>query len=782
MGWFYNLRISNKLVISFMLIALIAGMVGYVGITRIQVIENSNNSINKQQGQVQKGLSTLAQGFEKRRVLLKDMVICKDSAQLNKDRQSIAALDKKETDKLAEMKNSLSGTVIQASYMELCSALDQYASIKDEYLRLVEAGEIEEARVITSTGSGVQASNAVYTALDNFGAAIDLETRNLQEQNRKVVNQAVQIMLSLIIINMALAMLLGLFISRIINRPLKTMLKAADRLAVGDVKVKIDVDSNDEIGSLARSFSAMIENVLLQATVAEHLAVGDMDIEVDIKSEEDLLGHKLNEVLINLRLLIEEISRMYQNQKAGDIEALIPVEKFQGAYRDLAEGVNQVVELHVNNILAILDILGSYAEGDFAPVMAKLPGKQAVANEKMDLLRGNLLAVINEIANSTRSAIQGQLSERADAAKYPGDYGKIIAGLNEVMDAVANPISEISSVLQAMAEGCLNQSMEGMYAGDYSEIQAAINNTIKAFNKVLGEINQIAEQVAIGSGQVAESSQALSQASTEQAASVQEITATMNEVASQTRQNAVNANQASEMAGTVKENAVYGNREMQDMLNAMAEINDASNKISKIIKVIDEIAYQTNILALNAAVEAARAGQHGKGFAVVAEEVRNLAARSANAAKETTVMIEGSIAKVEMGTRIANETAQALNMINDGVSSVADLINEIAIASNDQATAINQVNVGIGEISEVTQMNTATSEESAAASEELASKAELLKQRVGRFELEGSQAIAENENYRPGNITRNHLRSAEKPVIPVHQKKISINLDPSDFK
>jgi methyl-accepting chemotaxis protein len=258
---------------------------------------------------------------------------------------------------------------------------------------------------------------------------------------------------------------------------------------------------------------------------------------------------------------------------------------------------------------------------------------------------------------------------------------------------------------------------------------------VKRNNEVLTNIASASEQVAAGSKQVSDASIALSQGATEQATSVEELTASLEEISSQTDLNAKNANQANELAETAKSNAVQGNTQMQEMLQAMEAINESSANISKIIKVIDEIAFQTNILALNAAVEAARAGQHGKGFAVVAEEVRNLAARSANAAKETTDMIEGSIKKVEGGTKIARETADALSKIVGGVEKVANLVNNIAIASNEQASGIGQINQGIMQVSQVIQTNSATSEESAAASEELSSQAGLLKEMVNKFKL-----------------------------------------------
>ena len=315
-------------------------------------------------------------------------------------------------------------------------------------------------------------------------------------------------------------------------------------------------------------------------------------------------------------------------------------------------------------------------------------------------------------------------------------FTKISDNLHLTVNTLKTYIEEISVALGAMASGDLSVVIQSDYRGDFVALKDSINSIAGSLSQVMSEINIAAEQVAAGTSQVSDGSQAISQGATEQAGAIEELSATLTQIAAQTKQNAMNANRANELTTAAQTDAANGNDQMKAMQNAMAEINDASENISKIIKVIDDIAFQTNILALNAAVEAARAGVHGKGFAVVAEEVRNLAGRSASAAKETTALIEGSIKKTEAGTRIADETAGALADIVVGVEKAAQLVSEIAAASGEQASGIAQVNQGIEQLSQVVQTNSATSEETAASAEELSSQAEMLKNMVGRFTLQ----------------------------------------------
>jgi X-X-X-Leu-X-X-Gly heptad repeat protein len=322
----------------------------------------------------------------------------------------------------------------------------------------------------------------------------------------------------------------------------------------------------------------------------------------------------------------------------------------------------------------------------------------------------------------------------AGHAKSRDEIGQTIVSFTGFI----NRVNEVSNVLETVATGDLTIDLAPL-----SERDVMGNSLCDMSEKLSGmfeEINQSAAQVSAGSKQVADGAQSLASGATQQAASIEELSASISDIAAKTKQNTGMAEKAAELANTIKKNAEKGSRQMDEMMAAVNDINEASGSISKVIKVIDDIAFQTNILALNAAVEAARAGQHGKGFAVVAEEVRNLAAKSAEAAKDTGGLIENSIEKANLGVNIANDTATSLEEIVSGINESSQIVGEIARSSEEQLSGIEQINSGIDQVASVVQHNSATAQQSAAASEEMSSQSAMLRDLIAQFKLKNSDA------------------------------------------
>lgn len=317
------------------------------------------------------------------------------------------------------------------------------------------------------------------------------------------------------------------------------------------------------------------------------------------------------------------------------------------------------------------------------------------------------------------------------------ELGQLAKSLRFTMTTLSAYVDEISAILLQLAKGdfTVPRSEITDFLGDFSEIKTSFITILKSLNTTLGDINQAAAQVNLGAEQISTAAENLSQGATEQASSVEELAATINEISDQIRSNAENAQIASTKAINVGNEMTESNHKMQQMMVAMQEISESSGEIGKIIKAIEDIAFQTNILALNAAVEAARAGAAGKGFAVVADEVRNLASKSAEASQNTSSLIERSIQAVEKGTEMANDTAEALQSAVYGAQEVVEVIAKISAACLDQAKSAEMVEQNVTQISDVVQTNSAASEETAAASEELSGQSLMLTELVGQFHL-----------------------------------------------
>ena len=333
------------------------------------------------------------------------------------------------------------------------------------------------------------------------------------------------------------------------------------------------------------------------------------------------------------------------------------------------------------------------------------------------------------------SIARGELNHQAINFKSNDEIGNLREALESMANGLRNMIGDIKDNLSLMAQGDMTVKIDKDYPGDFNQIKEAVNQIVASLNDTLSTIYQASDQVNAGADQVAQAAQGLSQGATEQASAIQELTASVTEISSEVNRNAGNVRQATDYVEQAVAGVGNSNQQMQEMLQSMNDISSTSGQISNIIKVIDDIAFQTNILALNAAVEAARAGQAGKGFAVVADEVRNLAIKSADAAKQTTVLIESSIRAVKQGSQSADNTARAMEDVAVKSNLVKDIIAEIDKASSEQATSIAEIMLGIEQISGVVQTNSATAEESAAASEELSSQATMLNEQIQKFRL-----------------------------------------------
>jgi len=320
-------------------------------------------------------------------------------------------------------------------------------------------------------------------------------------------------------------------------------------------------------------------------------------------------------------------------------------------------------------------------------------------------------------------------------AQKQDEIGQSIAG----SAAFVGHVTKIAKELEMVAEGDLTADVKLL--SDEDTMGKSMKEMVDKLNTMFAEIHASTNQVSSGSRQVANGAQILAQGSTEQAASIEQLSSSIAEIAERTKTNATIADRTAKLSATIKENAEKGSHQMDEMIKAVNDINNASKNISKIIKTIDDIAFQTNILALNAAVEAARAGQHGKGFAVVAEEVRNLASKSAEAAKDTGGMIQNSMEKAELGSRIAGETAASLSEIVTGINESSQLVAEIAVASEQQSMGIEQINVGIDQVAQVVHQNSATAQQSAAASEEMSGQSDMLQQLITQFRLKENGGI-----------------------------------------
>jgi len=522
---------------------------------------------------------------------------------------------------------------------------------------------------------------------------------------------------------------------------LKVAKKVLEMMALNDFSETFDGTYLGIFADVQQAVNEVRERLVHIQDTAVNISRGDLKDLTEFKnigkrSKKDRLNPSLIAMMEAISALVKDANLLAEAGAGGKLDTRADAAKHEGEYQNVITGLNNIMDNLIRPLKQSAKFIENTARGIAnEKIVEEAKGDYNEIKENMNTLTAKLTIILTEITGLSTAAADGNLKQRINNSALEGNWVDLTDGINATVENILKPVNEAVSVIKKMSVGDLTDNMTGDYKGDHAILKDSLNTTLESLNNLLLQVNMSVEQVNSGAAQVSDASQSLSQGSTEQAASLEQISSSMQEIGSQSKHNADNAAVASKLSITARDNAEGGNKQMDQLNSAMADINSSSAEIKKVIKVIDGIAFQTNLLAINAAVEAARAGVHGKGFAVVASEVRILAQRSATAAKETTELIEGSVKQAERGSKMTAETVESLKHIVEGIVKVSDIVEEISAASDEQAKGVGQTNDGLDQVSQVTQQNAANSEETAAASVELSSQADALRGMIAKFRL-----------------------------------------------
>jgi methyl-accepting chemotaxis protein len=578
----------------------------------------------------------------------------------------------------------------------------------------------------------------------------------------------------------AIAVILGVMfwlMARSITRPIKRAVQIADSVSAGDLSQEIEVTGGGESAQLIAALARMQTN-LRERTEADRRSADEMArirqaldvsaLPMRIADEDGKIVYVNNK----LRMVLQRDEAAFRREIPGFEAAKIDGGSIGMFYADPEAAIERLRKLEKTTTVAL--VLGGR---DYAvtttPVFCAEGKRLGTIGQWVD--RTEQLAAEKELKEIVSAASAGDFSRRVSMENKDGFFLQLAQDLNGLLETSNTGLNEVSRVLGALANGDLTEKITNEYQGTFGKLKDDSNQTVENLTTIVNQIKEASETIDTASKEITQGNAELSARTEQQASSLEETASSMEELTRTVKQNAENARQANHLAVGASDVAVKGGDVVKQVVATMSGISESSKKIADIIGTIDGIAFQTNILALNAAVEAARAGEQGRGFAVVATEVRNLAQRSANAAKEIKSLIEDSVTRVETGNKLVNEAGQTMDEIVNSVKRVTDIMAEITAASQEQSSGIEQVNQAITQMDEVTQQNAALVEQAAAASESMQEQAGSLVNAVGQFKMANAGQVERRGPKRVVNVARLTASAAKaaKPAPKAEAKSLS---------
>ncbi|HRF53464.1 MAG TPA: methyl-accepting chemotaxis protein [Aquimonas sp.] len=472
------------------------------------------------------------------------------------------------------------------------------------------------------------------------------------------------------------------------------------------------------------------------AQVVRRITDGELEHEVLTHGDGPSLLADMRTLQGELRAFQQAQLNLGESFARGETEHRLDAAEFPGAYGEMGEAVNRLVDGQLAVQQRVLAVIANYAKGDFRQDMERLPGRQLEITRAVDAVKQGLTAIKTDILRLSEAAGRGDFSARGDASRFEHDFRDMVLALNRLMEQADAGLSDVGNLLEGIAQGDLTRAIQRNYDGAFGQLATDANVTVSNLTRIIQQIKQATDAIQTAAAEIAAGNNDLSGRTEQQAHSLERTAVSMSHLTSTVRQNAESALQANQLAIGAAQVAEKGGSVVSDVVQTMSAIDASSKKIVDIISVIDGIAFQTNILALNAAVEAARAGEQGRGFAVVAAEVRSLAQRSAAAAKEIKVLITDSVSKVKSGSALVDQAGRTMGEIRHSVQRVTDIMGEISAASKEQSDGIAQVTDSVSQMDQATQQNAALVEEASAAARALEDQAEELAAAVSAFRLD----------------------------------------------